>query len=321
MSDDDIIDISFDEDEPRQRPDDSVLEVNLEQERGSKRPQATPKATSADSEADLPMVSSGVCPRCGYALRPLETECPRCTKQGPTTGLSPVSATEAPTTPLPEVDRGYPVPASNRGCVVGWIIGAIVLLAVIIGVPLAIWMQPAQRAKREYELGLQAQIRADFERARSHYQRALEIYPNMGLAAFSMGTTYLHVGDPALVQSMQQAVEQASQGHTEELDQADEWFRKALEIGQRLPVGERLADQKIRTPAHLRAFARACLALTAFIRASAALQADQFEQASAWLAVAHREAQAAIIDDPQNPSAQQILRTVDPMVPPSSQIP
>jgi tetratricopeptide (TPR) repeat protein len=193
-----------------------------------------------------------------------------------------------------------------------------VLLAIAVGVPTAIWMQPSQRARREYELGLQAQIRAQFDVAREHYQKALEFDPKMGLAAFSMGTTYLRVGDPALVQAMQEIMERAVRGQTRELDEADEWFRRALQIGETLPPGKRLMDQRIRTPAHLRAFSRASLALTAYIRAAAAMQAEQFEQALAWIEVAQREAQAAITDDPGNNPAQQVLRSVEPLIPPPS---
>ena len=179
-------------------------------------------------------------------------------------------------------------------------------------------MQPGQQAKREYQLGLQAQIRADFEEARLHYRRALELDPKMGLAAFSMGTTYLGIGDPALMDSIQTLTERASVGQTGALDTADEWFRKTIEIGQQLPASKQLMDQRIRTPAHLRAFAHASLALTALIRASAAMQADALEDAMAWFGVVQREAQAALVDDPTNASAEQILRTVQPLIPPTS---
>lgn len=202
----------------------------------------------------------------------------------------------------------------------GGIIGGIVLLGLIVGIPLVIWMQPAQRAKREYSLGLQAQLQANFEVARQHYQKALDFNPNFGLAAFSMGTTYLGVGDPALVQSIQAIMERASHGETWELDTADEWFRKTLEIGTRMPASERLADQRIRTPSQLRAFARASLSLTAFIRAAAAMNADALDDAMAWIQVAQQQAQAALVDDPQNAAAQQMLRSTEGLIPPRSGI-
>ena len=206
----------------------------------------------------------------------------------------------------------------RRGCLTVGIIGAVLLLAVAVAIPIAIWMQPSQQAKREYQAGLRAQLRANFEEARLHYRKALQLDPDMGLAAFSMGTTYLGIGDPALMQSIQQLTQRASRGETRDLDTADEWFRKTIEIGQRLPPGKQLMDQRIRTPAHLRAFSHTSLALTAFIRASAAMQADALDDAMAWFEVVQREAQAALMDDPSNSSADQILRTVGPMIPPTT---
>jgi len=322
----DILNIELDDCDDSTAAGGGVLDVVLEPSAaGPARlpapspPHASVKPPAAETEfdSDVPMISGGVCPRCGYALRPLEEQCPRCTKLGSRGAPPPGAADERPEQ-LPEIGRPLPEARRSRGCATSGIIVGVLFLLAAIGVPIAIWMQPQQRAKREYELGLQAQLHADFETARQHYQQALELDPDMGLAAFSMGTTYLRVGDPALIQSMQKMVERATQGQTAELDRADEWFRQALQIGQRLPPSRRLMDQRIRTPAHLRAFAQASLALTAFIRSSAAMQAEQFEQALSWLQVAQREAQAAIIDDPTNGPAQQVLRSVEPLIPPRS---
>jgi tetratricopeptide (TPR) repeat protein len=171
-------------------------------------------------------------------------------------------------------------------------------------------MQPSQRAGREYRAGLRAQLAGDFETARGHYQNALEFDPHMGLAAFSLGTTYLRIGDPGGVQSADGLAQSASQGHTEELDEADKWFRQAITIGQTLPPSERLMDARISSPPRLRAFSHACLAITALIRYSAAIQADQLDQASQWMAVVGQEAQAATADDPGNETATKILGRV-----------
>ena len=318
---DDILDINLDGADDDSAGAGDVLDVVLDPT--SPHPSAPSRKPSPvaavpdDADTEVPMTAGGVCPRCGYALRPLEVHCPRCAKlggQAPPPG--PVDDNASP--PLPELERPLHETERSRGCLVTSIIGGLVLVAIAVGVPIAIWMQPAQRAKREYELGLQAQIRVDFQVARQHYDKALQFDPNMGLAAFSMGTTYLRVGDPALVQAMQEMVDRAIQGQTGELDKADEWFRRALQIGQTLPPSKLLMDQRIKTPAHLRAFSRASLALTAFIRASAAIQADQYEQASAWIQVATSEAQSAMVDDPGNGPAQQVLRSVAPLVPPAS---
>ncbi|MBU0609229.1 MAG: hypothetical protein KKI08_15185 [Armatimonadetes bacterium] len=326
---DDILDISFDDEDDSPSGDD-VLDIEFAAE-----PAGTPLKQSPDTPheparpeqaqlareeepADLPMVAGGVCPRCGYAMRPLEEECPRCARLGPAALTPPEPSDHAPEEG--HIEHDFPAAQPRRGCMVGGIIGSLLLLAIAVAIPVAIWMQPSQRAKREYQLGLQAQIRADFEEARRHYRRALELDPEMGLAAFSMGTTYLGIGDPALMDSIKALTERATAGQTSTLDEADRWFRMTLEIGQRLPASKQLMDQRIRTPAHLRAFAHASLALTALIRASAAMQADAYEDAMAWFGVVQREAQAALIDDPTNDSAEQILRTVQPMLPPTSGI-
>ena len=225
--------------------------------------------------------------------------------------VPPAAASEAP---LPPVDA---IASPHRGCSLFTVAGVIAFLALVIGIPLYMWMQPLQRARREYQAGLRAQLAGDFEGARTHYQAALSLDPNMGLAAFSMGTTYLRIGDPAMLKSVDQITQKAMWGHTEELDQADKWFEQAATIGQKIPASTRLMDQKISTPARLRAFARACLAVTALIRASAAMQADQLDDAMAWFQVSTQQAQMAIVDDPANDSANQVLRAIPPIAPPT----
>lgn len=325
---DDILDINFDDDsDDGTRAADDVLDIELEGMDSppltvSASPQAPKSAPVApdvpldDGKSDLPMVSGGVCSRCGYALRPLETHCPRCARLGdaapppPSPSTDALSATDVPYEPVEE-------PPSRKGCLVGGIVGGLLLLAVAIGIPVAIWMQPAQQAKREYRLGLQEQLKANFDAARQHYQRALQLDPTMGLAAFSMGTTYLGLGDPSLMDNVTELTKRAAAGETTVLDTADEWFRKALEIGGQLAPTKRLMDQRIQTPAQLRAFAHASMALTALIRASGAMQADALDSAAAWFSVASREAQSALLDDPSNSAADQILKTVAPVIPPA----
>lgn len=279
-----------------------------------RRPAGTGVPPSAEEPA-LPMIATGVCPRCGYALRPLEEVCPKCHNRVAEPVEKPVEkqAVESETVP------GAPLPpvggqaSPHRGSALFTIAGVILFLALGIGIPLYMWMQPAQRAKREYQAGLRAQLSGNFDLARQHYRAALEFNPEFGLAAFSMGTTYLRIGNPAVVQSIQPLLESAVQGRTQELDEADRWFEQAATIGQGLPPSTRLMDARISTPARLRAFARACLALTALIRASAAIQADQLDDGLAWLQVAGQQAQAAMGDDPGNETANQVLRLAGPL--------
>jgi hypothetical protein len=135
----------------------------------------------------------------------------------------------------------------------------------------------------------------------------------MGLAAFSIGTTYLGFGAPSVTDPVQRLTSDAVWGRTDELDEADRWFRNAVEISEQLRPDARLMDQRISTPLRLQAFARSCLALTALIRYSAAAQADQLDAAMAWLQVAGEEAQRALLSDPDNDPARQILKSVIPL--------
>ena len=306
---DDYIDIELD-DEP-EGPSEGVWDVTFDDSTPTKPPsKPTPTPTKFAPKPQLPMTSGGICPRCGYALRPLEDTCPRCGR----VGTEPAPAAQAPEqqlpapTELPEVQRG----AGRSGCSVWGILGTLTIVMAIAGVVAWLWLQPRFRAQREYRAGLQAQLASDFKGARSHYLKALEFDPNMGLAALMMGTTYLRIGDPELLSSIDQLVKQAMWGQTGDLDRADQWFGKAIAIGSQIPASTRLTDPKINTPPRLRAFARAFMALTALVRASAALQADQYEDGMKWLGVAQREGQAALTDDPGNEQAEKILGAIPP---------
>jgi tetratricopeptide (TPR) repeat protein len=206
-------------------------------------------------------------------------------------------------------------PATGRRS--GWLLA---LVLGLLGVVLVlggwlVWNSPHLAAQRAYKQGLAAQLQGRFEEAQACYRRALQLDSDFGLAAFSLGTTYLRFGDPSLLQSIETLSERAVQGDTQALDEADRWFRETIRIADRLPPDTRLMDQNIRDPLKLRAFARACLAVTAIIRASAAIQAEQFEDGMAWLEVVSREAQAAIADDPGNAIAAEALRNLPPIRP------
>jgi tetratricopeptide (TPR) repeat protein len=258
------------------------------------------------------MTSGGVCKHCGYALRPLEEQCPRCSR-------GPAPAPPPPTdraSERPEVEQPLPPAAPGTPCCSIWgILGALLVLVIVAGALTLVWMQPEQRARREYRAGLRAQLANDFEKARTHYREALRLDPRMGLAAFSIGTTHLRFGDPAMTVAIQQLMDRAVWGQTKDLDEADRWFREAIRIGQELPPGTRLIDERINTPPRLRAFAHVCLALTAYLRANAALLADQFDDGMSWYRVAQTELAGAMSDDPGNEAAQRMLREPGPTAP------
>lgn len=280
-------------------------------------PTSTPPSQAGPEVSDLPMVSVGTCPECGYALRPLEVSCPRCLGEGSKPGVSePAMTAESASEPaaVPELP---PLGSPATGRRSRWLL-ALVLVLLSAGLLLGgwlVWNNPSLAAQRVYKQGLAAQLQGNFEEAQSCYRRVLQLNPDFGLAAFSLGTTFLRFGDPSLLQSMESMSERAIQGDTQSLDEADQWFRETIRIADRLPPDTRLMDQNIRDPLKLRAFARACLAVTAIIRASAAIQAEQFEDAMAWLEVVSREAQAAVADDPGNAIASEALRNLRPLGP------
>ncbi|MEI6500121.1 MAG: hypothetical protein WCP21_03735 [Armatimonadota bacterium] len=329
MSDDQdgYLDISLDDEEDGTSQGD-VLDLTLDGDpvrlspprarRPDNSAQLQPSATSLTPE--LPMVATGVCSQCGYALRPLEEVCPRCQRsvhdavEKSVEKSAPDSATGTES-PLPSLEPLSPSPQRHSSLFT--VAGLILFLVLAAGIPLYLWTQPEARAKREYRAGLTAQLAGNFEGARGHYQQALGLDPRMGLAAFSLGTTYLRIGDPAMMQSIQQITEKAVWGQTGDLNEADKWFQQAVTIGQAMPPDTRLMDQRISDPPRLRAFAHACMALTALIRASAAMQADQLDDAMTWFEVAAQLAQAAVVDDPSNASANQILRQIPPFAPTS----
>ena len=314
--DDDVLDIDIEDLQADGEPA-GVLDLTLEEQppaSSSIRPSEPPVVTPQGQPA-LPMTSSGSCPQCGYALRPLEDVCPRCHFNTRARAEAPAKDRPLQTEPAP-VTETYPpplAPAPRRsGCGLGYVMALGLLFLALLGIPMFIWMQPAQRARREYQAGLREQLRGHFEAAREHYRTALHLDPKMGLAALTMGTTYLRIGDPTMIQSIQELSRQAMWGQTQDLDEADRWFRQAIQIGQELPPDTHLADQRITNPPRLRAFAHACLGVTAAIRASAALQADQLDDGMAWFQVATQEAQNALMDDPGNPAAEQVLRATTP---------
>jgi hypothetical protein len=305
---------------------DGTLDVVLGDEPATRVTSSARPAHSSDTTGeetqpalDVPMVNGGVCSRCGFALRPLEDVCPRCrgTVVQAASAQPQALPTDQPppglaaTGQFPEVSSSA-AGGERRGCRLATLLpmGALVALVGVAG--WSVWMSPSLRARRAYQEGLKLQLSGDSAGARGKYRQALDLDPAMGLAAFSIGTTYLGMGSADTARAMGELTQRAVSGQTAELDEADRWFRYAMEIARRLPANAHLMDERISTPLRLEAFSRACLATTALIRYSAAVQADDLDAAAGWLRVAGEEAQQALRSDPDNSAAQQILGQIGP---------
>lgn len=321
--DDDILNINFEDEKSNEALEENILDIEIEPEdnfSASSQAELGRGEVAQEGSAVPPMIALGYCPKCGYAFRPLETECPRCAKYGQ--AAFPQQENDTQEAALSEeTDLFNPNSARQKREVWGVLL-EILAFFLLVGaagiIMLALWMQPEQQAIREYRKGLQAQFQGEFEKARKHYQQALKLDPKMGLAAFFMGTTYLRVGVPEGLENFEAFIKKAAYGDTKELDKADEWFRKTVEIGNSLPAEKRLLDQKINTPAKLRAYAHAFLGLTALIRFVGAIQGSlifdpegngDWQAAYYWLDKALKEARSALIDDPQNSMAEEMLRS------------
>ena len=325
--DNDVLDLNLD-DLDETTAGDATLDIVLGDESAAGvTPAATPAHSSGTgregtrSASDVPMVRGGVCVRCGFALRPLEGACPRCLGTVAEAALAQPQALIEDRLPPALVDTGqFPevsaptASGERRGCGLASLLSVSGLVALVGVTGWFVWTSPALQARRAYQEGLRLQLSGDAAGARGKYRQTLDLDPAMGLAAFSIGTTYLRMGSPDTARAMGELTQSAVSGQTGELDEADRWFRYAVEIAQRLPPNAHLMDERISTPLRLEAFGRACLATTALIRYSAAVQADDLDAAASWLRVAGEEAQRALGSDPDNSSAQRILREIGPLL-------
>jgi len=332
--DGDIIEIDFDDDENElgdtatvqdARP---VIEVVLDDDTPlsaarapssptrppTPRRRSTPAPrTATGPNADPPDAGGKPCPVCGFAIPPLEAQCPRCARSGPP------AAAAGGSTQLPAVDPSvaYPDVAPPRRRT-GAVIGVIVVLMVIVGAAaLAAYLiinSPHQRARRAFDDGLKAQLAGDMDTARQKYQEALELDPDMGLAALMMGMTHLGISLTGNTTGyLQQLMELAAGGDTRTLSEADRWFDHAILIADRLPPTSSLRHADIKTPAQLAAYAHVMKAITAYLRYSAGLMSEDPLSASPWLSVMQSELQQAFALDPTNPYARDMQNQLPPL--------
>ncbi len=278
------------------------------------RPRSTPSARTAPAPGtDAPEAGGKPCPVCGFAIPPLETQCPRCARLG-----SPAAAGGGPAQ-LPAVDPGGAYPnVEPRRRRTGVVIGVIVVVAVVVGAAALtaylITNSPHQRARRAFDEGLKAQLAGDMETARGKYLKALELDPDMGLAALMMGMTHLGISLTGNTTGyLQQLMELAAGGDTRALSEADRWFDHAVVIADRLPPTSSLRHADIKTPAQLAAYAHVMKAITAYLRYSAGLMSEDPLSASPWLSMMQSELQQAFALDPTNPYARDMQNQLPPL--------
>ncbi len=184
----------------------------------------------------------------------------------------------------------------------GLIIAAVVVIAAVIAIPIALFNSSTFQARAAYRAALKAQVEGDLGTAREKYQEALEHDPEMGLAAFGLGTTYLGItlDQRGTSQQITALLDQASAGDTRALTQADRYFDEAIRLANKMPDDRKLIDENLRTPRKLASYAHAFKGLTALIRYYAAVQTGAFEVAEQWRARAATEAGQAFTLDPSN---------------------
>lgn len=293
---DDVLEINLDDDEDE--PLDITLEEAPEETAPSDAVAPEPADEQAVTEADA---ATRYCPVCGFALPPLADECPRCARSAAS------APAEEPEPERPQQDYPAATPSRSRRSI-GLIIGLVVVVALIVVVPLALFNSPTFKARAAYQDALKAQLAGDLQTAQDKYRQALEYNPEMGLAAFGLGTTHLGItlgaGDTS--RRVTELLQQAEAGNTAGLDRADRWFDRAIDLANRMPDDRKLIDQNLRTPRKLASYGHAFKSLTALIRYYAAIQADNLTVAQQWLHRVNEEAGQALALDPDNPFAAQI---------------
>jgi len=322
--DDDIIEISFDDDEEDEASSsDDEIEIIFHDEQedatSAETPLAAPEplaepgpATETEepspepappppppAEEAPPEPGQKYCPRCGFALPPLATECPRCARLG-TQPRPDEQPAELPPVAAPGT---YPATARPRSRV-GLIVAALVMIAIAVAVPIVILNSPGYKARAAYNQAVKAQLAGDLEAAKAKYREALEYDPDMGLAAFGLGTCYLGISVGGRTDArVQQLLDAATRGITTELDEADRWLDHAIILANKMQPNRALPDPNISTPRKLASYAHAMKAMSAFIRYYAALLAGDEVIAQQWSQAAARELNQALTLDPTNPDA------------------
>ena len=325
-SDDDDIEITFHDDDPEP----PALPVSAPPARDEPPAPSTipaeasqaPEPTQPPPAADpAPPTAPKYCPECGFALEPFAAKCPRCPWTVGASGETPDKPEQPPDAPsdLPPVTAppeaaDYPAAAPRRtGSRLPLIIVLIIIPVIAVAAVFMILNSPGYKARAAYRAAIQAHAAGDLETAKQKYREALEYDPDMGLAAFGLGTAYLGITlSTGNLQRMQQLLDSASAGITTDLDDADRWFDHAIVLANRMPESTTLQDPNISTPRKLGSYAHAMKAMTAIIRYAAALQTDSFDIAGQWMQMAHNELAQSFALDPTNPTAGEFRDALPP---------
>ncbi len=320
--DDDIIEISFDDDD---EDDDSSsgddIEIVFHDDEAAAPLPSPPSAPPEPLEEPAPTAPRPVaeqppesgekyCPECGFAMPPLATECPRCARLAIRPPRDDQAETELPPVAGPAT---YAPAAARPRSRVGLIIAAIVMIAVAIVIPIVIFNSPAYKARAAYREAVKAQLAGDLEAAKAKYREALEYNPDMGLAAFGIGTCHLGISLGGRTDAyVERLLDAATGGVTTELDEADRWLDHAIVLANRMPANRALQDPNISTPRKLASYAHAMKAMSAFIRYYAAVLAGDFLVAQQWMQAASGEINQALALDPTNPDARDLSDRLTP---------
>ncbi len=340
--DDDIIEISFDDDEGDASSSDDEIEIvfhddeddTASAEAAVSAPEPLEELGTPAAEADVgsapeppaaptprpppaalveeepPESGQKYCPECGFALPPLATECPRCARLG----IRPRRDDEAETELPPVAGPGtYPSAAARPRSRVGLIVAALVMIAIAIAIPIVILNSPGYKARAAYREAVKAQLVGDLDTAKAKYREALEHNPDMGLAAFGLGTCHLGISLGGRTDAyVQQLLDAATGGVTTELDEADRWLDHAIVLANKMPANRALHDPNISTPRKLASYAHAMKAMSAFIRYYAAVLAGDDLIAQQWMQAAAGELRQALALDPTNPDARDLSDRLTP---------
>jgi len=344
--DDDILDISFDDEDDEDldsSADDDDIEITFHDDApaSSEPPSAHPAEDRTTAPAGAPPQAAETprpaqpppapepttpktpkyCPECGFALEPFAPGCPRCgwTVGAPDQAQQPSQPPSDARPDLPPVTAppqpvNYPTAAPRRST------SRLPLIVVLIIIPIvavaAVFMilnSPAYKARAAYRAAVQAHMAGDIETAKQKYREALDYDPDMGLAAFGLGTAYLGITlGTGNIQRMQQLLEAAGAGITTDLETADQWFDHAIVLANKMPADKSLQDPNISTPPKLASYAHAMKAMTAIIRYAAALQTDSFDIAGQWMQIAQNELTQSFTLDPTNPTAAEFRDAITP---------